>query len=411
MTEQLIDQGTLDRLPRLLLVMHEGPSRWAGATILMQRLFSIYPADRLWLLTSTQGLRRVLPFDPIPAAPYRIAVPHMSISTRLPILRPVNTGALTVSMLRTVVAGVGLVRQKRIQAIFSFPHGPFFLIAYCIHKITGRPFYSFIMDDQLPRYTDKRLAAPLYRWLIPRLLHSLQQVWTISVPMQQYFLQEYGILSTVLLPFGDVRAFQLSYVPLRQEHQNHVNILFTGAVYGAQADALRRLVNVVNSQALASEGAPRHLTLTMYTFAQEQHLRNLGLCGPNVQVRQAHIAEMPGVLSQADILFLPLSFEAQQKHTVQTSFPTKMAEYLPSGVPLLVHAPAYSSVSKYCREHQVGLVVDEPDERALCQAVQRLVTDETLRATLSANATRIAGQNHDRNVAVATVLTQIAATC
>jgi glycosyltransferase involved in cell wall biosynthesis len=150
--------------------------------------------------------------------------------------------------------------------------------------------------------------------------------------------------------------------------------------------------------------------LTLYTFDQEQHLQSLGLCGPNIQVRQAHIAEMPRVLRQADILFLPFSFEAKQKHIVQTSFPTKMAEYLASGVPILVHAPAYASISRYCCEHQVGIVVDAPDERDLCNAVQQLVTDEALRVTLSANAMCIAERHHDQHAAVTKVFTQLAAT-
>jgi glycosyltransferase involved in cell wall biosynthesis len=80
---------------------------------------------------------------------------------------------------------------------------------------------------------------------------------------------------------------------------------------------------------------------------------------------------------------------------VETSFPSKIAEYLAAGLPILVHAPSYSTVARYCREHSCGLVVDEANEDSLRDALMRLATDPVLTQTLSANALDIARERHD----------------
>ncbi len=113
---------------------------------------------------------------------------------------------------------------------------------------------------------------------------------------------------------------------------------------------------------------------------------------------------MPRTLAKADILFLPMSFEPRMKHMVSTSIPSKISEYLASGVPILVHGPAYCSAVRYCRESECGLVVDQPDDSALRDALIRLATDAELRQRLSRNAVEAARKNHDAPIVVANFL-------
>jgi glycosyltransferase involved in cell wall biosynthesis len=170
-----------------------------------------------------------------------------------------------------------------------------------------------------------------------------------------------------------------------------VRIVYTGAIYGAQLDALRNLV-----QALNLDPSSPNLSLTLYTSLDEAALREMGLTGANIRRAYVPSAEIPSVLSAADVLFLPLSFAPDQQHVVQTSLPTKLAEYLASGTPILVHAPPYASVTKYCREHRFGLIVDAPDPVRLEQALRQLAGDPKLREDLSRNARATLAANHSR---------------
>jgi glycosyltransferase involved in cell wall biosynthesis len=66
--------------------------------------------------------------------------------------------------------------------------------------------------------------------------------------------------------------------------------------------------------------------------------------------------------------------------------PSKTGEYLASGRPILVHAPADSFLVWYFRRYECGLIVDTPDSVRLAEAVERLLTDGDLCRRLVANA-------------------------
>jgi hypothetical protein len=50
-------------------------------------------------------------------------------------------------------------------------------------------------------------------------------------------------------------------------------------------------------------------------------------------------SELPRILSSADILFLPYSFSQIARKAIETAFPSKIADYLAAGRPILVFGP------------------------------------------------------------------------
>ncbi len=89
---------------------------------------------------------------------------------------------------------------------------------------------------------------------------------------------------------------------------------------------------------------------------------------------------------KADILFLPLGFDTPIPEVIRTASPGKMGEYLASGRPILVHAPADSFVSCYFREHGCGVVVDQSDPGMLSQAIHHILEDTRLRREMGERA-------------------------
>jgi glycosyltransferase involved in cell wall biosynthesis len=108
------------------------------------------------------------------------------------------------------------------------------------------------------------------------------------------------------------------------------------------------------------------------------------------------------VQRRADLLFLPLAFDSPYPVLINTSCPSKMGEYLASGRPVLVHAPAGSFVAWYFKKYECGLVVDEPDPAKLAAAVGRLLTDNDLRRRLGHRARERARADFSVPVARAT---------
>jgi glycosyltransferase involved in cell wall biosynthesis len=381
--------------PRMLVVWSWVPCNNTGAGILMRRLFAGYPADRLWAITNAHVKRVTATFDPIPPPERQVAVPEVRIPRRwIHRLAPLLNRLL---IPWTVWRGVQLVRKQQIQAIFAVPWDHFTIAAYFIHTITGRPLFMYVMDDPTGTRRFGGLQPILYALLMPRVARACKRIWGVSDGMCEYFDHTYGVKCLPLLPLLDIEHFQRKRSRQTDRKGGSFHIVYTGSIYGAQVDGVRRLVRVVDREAMRDGGASASMHLTLYTSLPSAALEKMGLAGKNVrrdEVRQEDIAR---VMDTADVAFLPLSFEPAMRHVVETSFPSKTAEYLAAGVPILVHAPPYSTVARYCREHQCALVVDEPTEAALRDGLLRLSSDTALREQLSAKAIETAKTHHDAN--------------
>jgi glycosyltransferase involved in cell wall biosynthesis len=359
----------------------------------MRRLFAEFPSDRLWALTSRRSVKILASRDPIPPSERQIPVPEVHIHRRWvdKLARLLNCMLIP----RTVWRGIRLVRKQQIEAIFTVPWDHFTVAAYFIHIITGVPIFMYIMDDPVGARRRDGSQPLLYRVFMPRLVRSCKQVWGVSEGMCEYFEMTYGIRCLSLLPLVDLEDFQQITVAKAKDLDRVLDIVYTGSIYSAQVDAMRRLVCVLGQESDRNDGSHTKMQLTLYTSAHAEELDRLGLVGKNVRRDEVKHKDIASVMAEADVAFLPLSFESDMRHIVETSFPSKIAEYLAGGVPILVHAPSYSTVAKYCRKHSCGLVVDEPSEVLLRDALIRLSTDTGLRDTLSAKAVETARENHD----------------
>ena len=371
----------------------------------MRRLFDKYPSDRLWALTSTQNKQVVAAFDPIPAPGRQVTVPEIQIYRRF-----LDKLALLLNRLLipwTVWRGVRLVYKEKIEAIFTVPWDHFTVAAYFIHKITGRPLYMYIMDDPAGRRSFGGLQPMAYALLMPRIVRACKRVWGVSEGMCEYFEKAYGVKCLPLLPLVDLESFRVGSAKRPVRANDTFHIVYTGSIYGAQLDALRRLVQVVDQESERSGDAQAGIRLTLYTSATAGALEKMGLAGKNVRRDEVKPEDIPSVMAEADVAFLPFSFEPDMRHIVETSIPSKIAEYLASGVPILAHAPSYSTVARYCRRYGCGLVVDEPNEDALRSALIRLGSDAVLRMELAAKSREAARKNHDASQIAPAFLRQL----
>jgi glycosyltransferase involved in cell wall biosynthesis len=106
-------------------------------------------------------------------------------------------------------------------------------------------------------------------------------------------------------------------------------------------------------------------------------------------------AELASALSSADILFLPYSFLEGSRDAVETAFPSKTADYLAAGKPILVFGPKYSSLVRYASEQGFAEVVDEFSSAALAKSIQKIAFSPLYREHLAARALEVFSANHD----------------
>lgn len=103
--------------------------------------------------------------------------------------------------------------------------------------------------------------------------------------------------------------------------------------------------------------------------------------------------EMPGELSSADLLVIPLDFD-EFKFT-RLSMPTKVPEYLASGTPVLVYASGETALCRYAGKHQWGYTVTKNNRSELVKAIGLLYSDIKLRKKLGVTGKKVAGEYHD----------------
>jgi glycosyltransferase involved in cell wall biosynthesis len=238
------------------------------------------------------------------------------------------------------------------------------------------------------------------------MLCAASRVWVISDPMADELRSRYGVDASVLPHCVDVQRYRGVTCPARSD-RNPFRLLYTGSIYGAQAGAIRNVLSAIQSQ------TDDWASLTIFTGQSSEELDRQGISGPRLFVERAVAPEaIPGVLSMADGLLLPFSFDEQERVVVSTSLPTKLADYLASGIPILLHAPPYSSITRLARAEGWAEIVDEPNTESICTALHRLATDEALRIRLAGRALDTAQRRHDlisRRVEVLTSIRQVVA--
>ncbi len=108
-------------------------------------------------------------------------------------------------------------------------------------------------------------------------------------------------------------------------------------------------------------------------------------------------AALPGVFARADALILPYDFSPGSLGFIRFSIPAKLSEYLASGTPVLVFAPADTALVRFAREHQCAEIVVENSVNELAAALKALLGNEDRRRELALRAQKLAHSEFNPN--------------
>jgi len=106
-------------------------------------------------------------------------------------------------------------------------------------------------------------------------------------------------------------------------------------------------------------------------------------------------SEIPLILPSYDLLYIPYGFDKHSLEYFRLSIPTKTAEYMISGTPILVYAPKETAIFQYANNEKWGYLIGKESEADLKKAIIELFKNELLREQLGTQAKMLAIKNHD----------------
>jgi glycosyltransferase involved in cell wall biosynthesis len=196
--------------------------------------------------------------------------------------------------------------------------------------------------------------------------------------------EKYGVESEVQMPATDAWPSQLKEYSARAD--GIFRILYIGNGVSAR-DSLELMVEMVREKTLRKYGMEKvELHLCAPLQIDDPAVRNHGWVSESEARRQ---------VAEADVVFLPYGFSAEDRPVATTSFPAKSADYFASGKPVLVLGPGDCTTVQHAEKYQCAAVVTKLDKDAVAQAISRLATDADYRGRLKANAARAFEENHN----------------
>lgn len=188
----------------------------------------------------------------------------------------------------------------------------------------------------------------------------------ISPYMETEYARRYGAAGTVLFPIRAEDAPVHDSPPRTDAALRPLTVAFAGNLWHrGNWISLRNLVG-----ALARVGG----RLVVFGPTKPEDLARHNLLESNVSVRGFVPDLIQSLRDEADVVFVPMTFDDSERRNMEISFPSKMTEYTATGLALLIEGPAYSSAVRLAQAHPGSAeVVLEQSQEALANAITRLL--------------------------------------
>ena len=266
------------------------------------------------------------------------------------------------------------------EIVLTVAHGFGWLAAAQIATKLKQPLHLIVHDDW-PRVAD---IAPRFRnWLDDRFANVYRQAQSrlcVSPAMSRFYEQRYGQAATVIYPSRAADCADFEKPPARLADRNkQFTIVFAGTInsrgYVRALSALQKALETVDGRLLIF--GPLSGDATQQAGLNRRNTEICGLLNSTELLMRLR--------GEADALFVPMSFASEDRANMEMAFPSKLADYTATGVPLLIYGPSYCSALTWARENPgvAEVVESEPD---LSAAINRLVTNPDHRIALGKRA-------------------------
>lgn len=385
-----------DRLPaRTLVVTPAAPPNDSGQAVVLDRLLRpVHPDDYRLLVFAIHNSLPVRDAAPLPARTAVIRATWSqapSATALLDQVRIARHAASEVVRRARIIANVAIAEGCRVilGTTGLLPSLPAAILA---GKMSGLPVVVQ-MFDHWQMQTPERISRTIGRLLEPTIVRSAASVVVPNELLADIVHRQTGVQPVVIRnPIDDAALADRAPAPWPLS-PNELRVVYTGQVYEAQADALARLV-----EALSEPGLGR-ARLHVYAHQSREEVASFGVSGPIIVHPFVPAPDVYQVHREADVLVLPLAFGGIYREIIRSSSTTKLADYLASGRPTLIHAPKGAFPAWYAATNTCALVVDTPSSAALAAGLRLLMRDGDLRQRLGEAGLRQARAEFDAGVA------------
>ncbi|NBP88462.1 MAG: hypothetical protein EBU59_08150 [Planctomycetia bacterium] len=374
----------------IAVVSHAVPGGCSGQAVMLQRLGQLAAEEGhgpglLFVDTDRKALRRARLAGDLPVEPIRVPWLLRKLN-RLRGFRHRQFPWLVRYRARRIAA---IVRRHQAAAIVGCTGGDLIDVPAAIEagQQTGLPTYLYYFDDyavqwEIAKETWLRDVLPPFRDASES--HLLEQAAGIIVPNETLAEDIYQRTETPTVVVRNPVDTQ-GYAQLRDQFPRRqtdpvrpLRIVYTGSVYTAQADSIRRCSQAIAAAALRGIEAVLHIYGPPPDREVQAELHDTSI----VWHQSVSPEESAAVQVQADLLFLPLSFTCSYPQLIRSSAPGKFGEYLASGTPMLVHAPEDSFPVRFVSKHDCAAICSNPEVEKLTDTICSLAKDAAIRDRL-----------------------------
>ena len=206
---------------------------------------------------------------------------------------------------------------------------------------------------------------------------------------KDYYQKLYRRLDKFEIIYNSVFSDNYAKIEEKKINNKNIKIVFTGNIYWPQKNSIINLMNLIKSP------SNTNINLDIYCPKVPDEIITASENSKKIRFLYSEPDTMPKIQSEADILFLPLSWNTEAPDIIKTASPGKLTDYLISGRPILIHAPEYSFIAKYGKEYNFAEVVDAEDQELLLSAIKKLTSNEEYSTKLVVNAKKTFYKNHN----------------
>lgn len=364
----MIISNNLATLPKLLYIGDVPIEASYHGSALVYRLLQNYPPQKLRIIEGT--LFESQPERRLPAVEYR----QLSVGNQ----RWLNTRFHTQvsSWLSWTATGRSqqiprLLADFQPEAVLTVAHSYSWLTAAQFAVQHNLPLHLIIHDDWI---RTARLVNPLRQWLdreFCQVYHQAASRFCVSPFMVDAYDKRYGMTGSVLYPSRARDTIAPEEPVTTAKGDRPLTVAFGGTINTpGQVRALQSLSECLQS----IQGQ-----LLIYGPLTKEQAIQSGLNNSNIWLGGLLPADqfIARLRQEADVLFVPMSFAPADRANMQAGFPSKLADYTATGLPLLIYGPPDCSAVRWAQENPgVAEIVTGEAPQNLVAALERLCSRE-----------------------------------
>lgn len=378
---------------KILIVNSWGENTRRGGPLMMDNLVRYFPRDFYIVLTKGNGNVKIIRNGggkPIKYFFYQSPIDNLlaKLNSRVRNLPPYNWLVYILRMylpsileLAVLVRqGLKVVKMEKITLLLGTSTGNPLIAVLLLHFLTGKDYTIFLFDLYDGNFLENPFDRLFARLLECHIVKNAKYLFVTNEGTREYYQRKHGVRAYVVHNSIVVDQHTKIKIPSKRKPGSPYKIIFAGVIYWAQLDSIKRIIQAVRSM--------RNIEVGFWIYAPQPNtsLQKMGIFSDGrIILTQASPDQMQAIIKSADIAVVPLSFQTPAPDIIRTATPGKFSEYLCAGIPILVHAPADSHLSKYCRFKKIALVVSDRSVSKLRLAIRKLLLNIELRHQMVSN--------------------------